>query len=236
MKKIINIVLITILALSSLKANANVTMSTSEVKSIIAKQVLEATQKYTDAQLTVEVVAVPFKELILPSGTVSFVVKPSTEKFAARDLEKVFVYVNDKFFKTFNAPVVVKAYQDVLVASRFISREQELTPDLVKVKKLEVSNTLGYQLRPEALKNQIIAKKTFMDGEIIDKRFVKLRPDIVRNSSVAVIFNSSNLTIETEAIALSDGVVGDNICVMNKIYNKVYTGKIIGENKVLVKI
>lgn len=236
MKKIINLTLITILALSSLKADANVTMSTSEIKSMIAKQVLENTQKYTDAQLTVDVVAIPFKELVVPEGKVSIVVKPTAEKFAPRDLEKVFIYVNDKFFKTFNAPVVIKAYQDVLVASRFINREQGLTADLVTVKKLEVSNTLGYHLKPEAIKSEIIAKKAFMEGEVIDKRFVKSRPDILRNANVTVIFNSDNLKIETEAIALSDGIVGDDICVMNKIYNKVYTGRIIGENKVLVKI
>lgn len=236
MKKIINLVLITILALSSLKANANVIMSSDEVKSIVAKQVTENTQKYTDAELSVSVLTVPFKTLILPDGKVSFVVKPSLDKFAARDLERVFVYVNDKFVKTFNAPVAIKAYQDVLVASCFINREQPINSGDVKVKKIEVSNTIGFQLRPDALQNQIIARKAFVDGEIIDKRFVKLKPDVLRNSMVSVIFTSNNLSIATDAIALSDGVKGDNICVMNKIYNKVYTGRIIGENKVLVKI
>ena len=235
MKKVFELILITFLALSSLKANA-VVLSNTEVKSMIAKQVIENCKKYTDAQLNVEVVALPFKDLTLPNGKVSFTIKPSAEKFLARDLEKVFVYVNNKFVKTFNAPVVVRAYQDVLVASCFINREKEITPSIVTVKRLEVSNTLGYQLKPEALNNNIIAKKAFIEGEVIDKRFVKLRPDILRNANVTVLFNTNNLTISTDATALSDGVIGDNICIMNKNYNKVYTGKIIGENKVLVKI
>lgn len=235
MKKIINLTLITILALSSLKANA-IVLKNAEVRSIVANQVNENYKKYTDAQLNVEVVALPFKDLALPDGQVSFVVKPSADKFMARDLEKVFVYVNDKFIRTFNAPVVVKAYQNVLVASCPINREKEITPSVVTVKRLEVSNTLGYQLKPEALNNSVIAKKMFIEGEIIDKRFVKLRPDILRNANVTVLFNTNNLTVSTEATALSDGTIGDNICIMNKNYNKVYTGKIIGENKVLVKI
>lgn len=235
MKKIIYLTLITFMALSSLKANA-VILSNSEVRSMVAKQVCENDKKYTDAQLSVEVVALPFKDLSLPDGQISFVVKPSADKFMARDLEKVFVYVNDKFIRTFNAPVVVKAYQDVLVASCYISREREITPSVVTAKRIEVANTLGYQLKPEALSNSIIAKKSFIEGEIIDKRFVKLRPDILRNAMVTVLFNTNNLTISTEATALSDGIVGDNICIMNKNYNKVYTGKIIGENKVLVKL
>lgn len=235
MKRIINLTLITILALSSLKANAAI-YSTSEVKSIIAKQVAENYKKYTEAQVQVEVVAVPFKELTLPNGQVSFEVKSNTDKFMARDLEKVFVYVNGNFVKTFNAPVVVKAYQDVLVASCFINRERQINSNVVTVKKMEVSNNMSFPLKADALGKDILAKKAFIEGEVIDKRFVKLRPDVLRNAMVTVLFNTNNLTIETDATALTDGTVGENICVMNKNYNKVYTGKIIGENKVLVKL
>lgn len=235
MKRIFKLFLITILVFSSLKAEAAV-YSDSEIKSIISNQVVDMYKKYTDAQLSVEVVALPFKDLDLPNGNVSFVIKPSMDKFMARDLEKVLVYVNDKFVKTFNAPVVVKAYENVLVASRFINIGQRITSNIVTVKKLEVSNTIGYQLKPEFMNKEIIAKKAFREGEVIDKRFIKFKPDVLRNSSVKVFFNTNNLTVATEAISLSDGTIGEDICLMNKNYNRVYTGKVIGENKVLVKL
>lgn len=235
MTRIFKLFLIMTLVFGSLKAEA-VVYSDSDIKAAISQEVVNIYKNYTDADVSVQVVALPFKDLDLPSGKVSFIVKPSMNKFMARDLEKVFVYVNDKFVKTFNAPVVVKAYQDVLVASRFINIGQQINSNVVTVKRIEISNTMDYQLRPEALSSEILAKKAFRENEAIDKRFVKLRPDVLRNSTVTVLFNSSNLTIETESIALSDGIKGDSICVMNKIYNKVYTGKIIGENKVLVKI
>lgn len=236
MKKIINLTfLITILALSSLKANA-VVLTNANVKSIIVKQVLENTKKYTDAELSVEVITLPFKDLTLPDGEVSFTVKPSADKFMPRDLEKVSVYVNGKFAKTFNAPVVVKAWENVLVASCPISRERQITPDVVRIKRVEVSNSIGFQLKIDSLTKEMVAKKGFMQGEVIDKRFVKQKPDILRNANVTVFFNNNNLTVTVEATALTDGVVGDSICLMNRTYNKVYTGKVIGENKVLVKI
>ena len=236
MKKIINLTLILILALSSLKANSATIMSDGEVRSVIAKQVNEQYKQYTDAQLNVAVVALPFQELTLPDGKINFVIESTANKFMARDLEKVSVYVNNKFIKTFNAPVVVKAYENVLVASCFINIETPLTSENVIVKKLEISHTFGYQLKQESLNKEILAKKAFREGEMIDKRFVKLKPDVVRNANVNVVFNTNNLSISTEATALSNGMVGDNICIMNKNYNKIYTGKIVGENKVLVKI
>lgn len=236
MKKIINLTLIIILALSSLKANANVVMTSGEVKSIISQQTKEIYKKYTDADLSVEVVTLPFKDLYLPDGKIYFQIKTSNEKFMARDLEKVSIYVNDKFVKTFNAPITVKAYEDVLVASSFINIGQQINSNVATVKRVEVSNTLGYQLKADSLGKDILAKKAFRGGEVLDKRFVKIKPDILRNANVTVFFNTNNLTVSTEAIALSDGAIGDSICLINKNYNRTYKGQVIGENKVLVKI
>lgn len=235
MKKIFRLILIMILAFSSLTANA-VILSDTEIKSEIEKQVVENDKKYTDAQLSAHVVALPFKELSLPNGKISIVVESPVDKFMARDLEKVSIYLNDSLFKVFNAPVSVKAYVNVLIATCPINRESTLGLNVVKIEKREVSNNLDYVLNAENLNNEIVAKKFFATGEVIDKRFVKVKPDILRNSGVTVLFNTNNLTISLDAIALSDGVIGDNICIMNKNYNKIYKGKIIGENKVLVKI
>lgn len=235
MKKILRIILIMILVFSSLKAKAAI-INDSELKSMISKEVEQNYKKYTSAQLNIQVVALPFKDLELPSGKVTLTVKPTMEKFLARDLEKVSVYVNNKFVKSFNAPVVVTAWEDVLVASRFINRENQINSQDVVVKKMEISNIIQYPLRASALGKDMLAKKAFREGEIIDQRFVKLRPDILRNSNVTVFFKTNDLTISIEATALSDGIVGDSICLMSKSYNKVYTGRVIGENKVLVGI
>lgn len=235
MKNFLKLILIIILIFGTSGAKAAVYRS-SEVKSEIAKLVLEMDKKYTDAQLSVEVVALPFMELEVPNGKVTYSIKPTMDKFMPRDLEKVSVYVNGNFIKTFNAPVVVRAYEDILVASNFINIGQRITINNVKLKRVEISNTMGYQLKSESIEKELLAKKAFREGEVIDKRFVKLKPDVVRNSRVTVMFNTNNLTISTEAIALSDGMIGDSICMLNKEYNRTYKGKIIGENKVLVKL
>lgn len=235
MKKILRLILIMILAFSSLKAQSAI-ITNSEIKEIISKQVAEIYKNYTNSEISVEVVMLPFKDLYLPAGKVSFKVESPSNKFMARELEKVYVYVNDKFVKTFNAPIVVKVWENVLVASSFINIGQQITPNVATVKRMEISHTLQYPLKAEALSKEIMAKKAFREGEVIDKRFVKQKPDILRNSSVTVLFNTNNLTISIEAIALSDGAIGDSICLMNKNYNKIYTGRVVGENKVLVKI
>ena len=235
MKKALRLFLIIILAFSALKANA-VILSGDSVKSYIEKQVLKRYKKYTDAELDVKVVGLPFKDLEIPEGKIEYEITSGSDKFMPRELEKVSIYVDGICIRTFNAPIVVKAYQKVLTAEGSIPRERMVTPDLVKIEKKEVSNTLNYVLTKESLKKELIAKKYFRPGEVIDRRYVKLKPDILRNSNVTVFFESNNLTVSVNARALSDGVIGDEICTINKIYNRIYKGTVIDKNKVLVRI
>lgn len=235
MKKTIKIFLITILALTALKVHAR-TYSVDEVKYNIADQIIENSKKYTDAELQVNVVALPFQNLNLPDGKVKFAVTSFNDKFSPRDLKKVVVSVDGKPQKIFNVPVEIKAYKDVLVASSFLEREKMLTKGDVLTQRKEISTMIEYALTDDTLKKDVITKKAFRAGEIIDRRFVRLKPDVQRNNSVTAYFSNDNLTVSIDATALSDGMIGEYIGVENKAYKKVYTGKIIGENKVLIQL
>ena len=84
---------------------------------------------------------------------------------------------------------------------------------------------------------EMITKKEFRDGEYIDKRFVRVRPDVTRNTEVRIILNSNNgFQIAIDGIAKTDGTIGEYVTVENKMYNKTYTSKVIGENRVQVNI
>ena len=89
----------------------------------------------------------------------------------------------------------------------------------------------------KSLKKEMTSKKIFRTGEVIDKRFINVKPDVVRNTEVRVFFASNdNLMVTIDAVALEDGLIGEWVSVENKNYKKVYKGKIIGENRVLVTI
>ena len=94
-----------------------------------------------------------------------------------------------------------------------------------------------YVLDGSMLEKEITTKKIFQKGEIIDRRFVKMKPDVARNADVRVFFVSNgSVMISIDGTAMSDGMLGDYINVENKNYKKVYNGKIIGENRILVNI
>lgn len=235
MKKLLSIAIISIFILSSASSQAGV-LTAEEVKEKITPMIVQNAQKYTDAELNAKVIAIPFKSVQIPEGEVTYTITSAVDRFVPRDLSKVVINVKGQPFRTFNAPVEIKAYKEVLVATEYIDRERTLSANCVSRKKLEVSTNLDYIVSPELIGQEIITKKPFKTGEIIDKRFVKIKPDVTRNSNITAIFRQNNLSISIDATALSDGMRGDYIEVLNSAYKKTYTGKVIGENRVLIEM
>ncbi len=234
MKKIVITALI--MLVGSLGANAQM-LSSASVKASVAQILENNYKKMTSGDVEVKVSATPFAQLQLPDGKISYKIVSGGDKILPRDIKRVDIYVNNAFVKSLNLPVQTIVYEEVLVASDFIAREQTLTKDCTEVKKVDVSMRMNYILTEKMLEKEITTKKAFQKGEIIDKRFVKMRPDVARNSDVRIFFVSNGaVMISIDGTAMMDGMTGDYVNVENKNYKKVYNGKVIGENKVLVNI
>ena len=225
-----------ILIISNLGVNAQM-VSSSDVKASVAKILETNYNKMTNGDVEVKVSATPFAQLQLPDGKVSYKVVSGGDKILPRDIKRVDVYVNNAFVKTLNLPVQTIVYKDVLVASDFINREQAVTNECTTVKRMDVSMKMDYVLDSKMLAKEMTTKKAFQKGEVIDKRFVKMRPDVQRNGEVRIFFVSNgDVMVTIDGTAMADGMTGDYINVENKNYKKVYNGKVIGENRVLVAI
>ncbi len=234
MKKLLTTALIMIV--TAVCANAQ-TVTSAEVKAQVAKQLQQGYEKIAKGDVEVKITATPFASIQLPDGKVTYKITQGGDKIIPRDIKRVDVYVNDAFVRTLNLPAQTIVYKEVLVANDFINREQAITKETVSVKKIDVSQKMDYVLSEQVLSKEMSAKKAFQKGEIIDKRFVKMKPDVERNMAVRIFFISNGAVMITiDGTALADGMTGDYINVENKNYKKVYTGKVIGENRVLVSI
>ena len=233
MYKFLVIVLISVMAI--MPANAQI-IAGDVVKTDIAK-VLKTTyyNSLTGFDVEVKILNVPFRELVLPDGKVSYKVTSPEGRYLPRDIKRVDVYVNNEFIRTLNLPVIMKAFKEVIVARDAIMMGQAVTTENTIINKIDCAEKLEYILGEESLKKDITTKKPMRAGEIIDKRFVKIKPDVVRNTEVRVFFSSNDsLMVTIDAVALEDGLIGEWVNVENKNYKKIYKGKIIGENRVLV--
>lgn len=235
MKKVLSTALIMILSI--LCANAQ-TLTSADVKTNVALLLETNYKKMTGGDVSVKISATPFSELKVPDGKITYKLSSdSRDKILPRDVKRIDIYVNNAFIKTLNLPVQTCIYKNVLVAGDFINREQAVTKDCTEVKRVDIASKMDYILTEKMLDKDITTKKAFQKGEILDKRFLKMRPDVARNSDVRIFFVSNGtVMVSIDGTAMSDGMSGDYINVENKNYKKVYNGKVIGENKVLVNI
>ena len=70
--------------------------------------------------------------------------------------------------------------------------------------------------------------KTVGVGEIVRTRHLRKARLMRRNESVTIYSISNNFSIETKAIALSDGYLGERIKVKNPESNKIITARVVG--------
>jgi len=234
MKKIFSITAI-ILMMSFVKAEAQI-ITAQQLKSEVSKQVIATYRNYTNADLKVEILNIPFSELNLKDGVVTYKVTSNTNRFMARDVKRVEIFVNGLLARVIMVPVDVKAYKNVLVARSVINRESAITVYNTSIQRKEISNLISNVIAPGELKKDIMSKKMFKEGEIIDKRFLTAKPDVIRNQEVVALFKSSGVMISISATAQSDGNIGDYVTLKSPKYQRVYRGKVVGPNRVLVTI
>jgi len=234
-KKLLTTTLITLISTIAVQAQ---TLTSAQVQADVTKVLQE---KYYNGlvgyDVEVKIVNLPFSEIMIPDGKIYYEVVSPKDKYLPRDIKRVNLYVNGMLVKTLNLPVIMKAYKEVLVAKTDIDREQQLTEENTILKKVDCSEMIEHVLEQGSLKKEMTTRKPMKAGEVLDKRFIKVKPDVVRNTEVRVFFSSNDsLMVTIDAVALEDGLVGEWINVENKNYKKVYKGKIIGENRVLVTI
>ena len=233
MKKVLSLIALIMVLMTSVKAEAQ-TLTVKQFENEISKQVIKTYKNYTDADLSVKILQVPFSTLNIKDGVVTYKVTSNNDKFMPRDVKKVEIFVNGKYERFMMIPVEVKAYKNVLVASEAINRESAITAMNTVMQRKEVSNVLSNVITNGYLKKDVVSKKMYKEGEIIDKRFLAARPDVARNQEIVALFKSSGVTISITAISQSEGNVGDYVMLKSPKYQRVYRGKVIAPNRVLV--
>ncbi len=233
MKKVLSLIALIMVMMTSVKAEAQ-TLTVKQFENEISKQVIKTYKNYTDADLSVKILQVPFSTLNIKDGVVTYKVTSNNDKFMPRDVKKVEIFVNGKYERFMMIPVEVKAYKNVLVASEAINRESAITAMNTVMQRKEVSNVLSNVITNGYLKKDVVSKKMYREGEIIDKRFLAARPDVARNQEIVALFKSSGVTISITAISQSEGNVGDYVMLKSPKYQRVYRGKVIAPNRVLV--
>ena len=228
----------TLLLFSTLNCNAQ-KMSQEEFKSAIIEQITLQAQKQVDklggGDIEVKILNMP-RGGIEVQNKLKITVESNTNGFLSRDIKRVSVYDGKTFIKSFPISVNTLVYKEVLCATNPIVREQAISISNSGVQKMQIGQYLG-QTIDKYPKAELVATRNVPKGSPILKNYVKSKPDVLKDSTINIIFKSNdNLKITVDGKALKEGSIGDNIQVKSLKYNKIYQATVSNKNEVTVKI
>lgn len=131
-------------------------------------------------------------------------------------------------------PVKIQIFQDVIVATMPISRDQIISAKDIQLNKQDI-NQLGdgyFQTEEEILGLSTI--KSIQPGAVIKRHMVRQPIIIRRGETVKIVINQPGFTLEADGIAQSDGAMGETIKVKNSRSNKMLDAKVKNSSTVCI--
>ncbi len=187
-------------------------------------------------KISIEFKKLKFKSLNVPDGDIDVKTSVNSNYISPYSIITVKVFCDKKAVKTFRLPIKLTVKDKVWVAKDSIERGRTLGFSNVCLEYRDITRNYKNVASKDFSVIGNISRKNLKPGTIIDKRFIKKIPAVLKNSFIYLVFESSKVKVTLPGEALQDGGMGDYIKVRNKSFRKRYIGKVIGKNKVLISL
>lgn len=128
----------------------------------------------------------------------------------------------------------VRAFQEVLVAGRFLPRGTQLTHADLKAERRDLTTlAAGYETDVARLVGKGL-RRSLREGAVIPPRALKA-PDLVkRGERVTIVVNHSGMQVTASGIALRDATQGEYVQVRNETSKRVVEGQVVAARRVQI--
>lgn len=233
MKHLFNLILIIAFILNTQTVYSK-SLTFDEIKANVKNEILkELKSTYgSDCQYGVTIINVSNQNLEIPEGKINYKVSSNSNELRGKDIKKVDIYVDDKLEKRFIVPVEIQVYKKVLVATNTIKLGQNINYANTTLKNINIADKSKTIVT--TLPSDVSSKKIYQIGEVIDNRFLAIKPAVEQRTDVRAFVKNNEVTLTIDAFSLTSGMIGDYVTVQNKNNRKLYRAKVIGLNKVLI--
>ncbi len=121
------------------------------------------------------------------------------------------------------------------VASRDIGRGERIHPRFLSIREEFRERCPGNTVRPGRELMNYVALRTIAEGEPLQKSLLRREPLIRRGEEVNLLLRRGNLEISMRGKALDPGFYGDTIRIRIPQTGKVLRGKVISEDRVVIR-
>lgn len=181
---------------------------TDQAKSFVLREM-----PWDEENVRIEILSTP-SDVVLHEGEVKFEVYPSSRNYHIGNVViTVKIFVDGSLKKSVPVSMRVRVFEEVVVVTRALNKEDMIDPSCIRIEKREVSNLRGGVITDintvvgQVAKRRIKAQRILCDNMLQAPRLIK------RNELVKVELMLKNLKITSRALARQDGRKGEHIAV-----------------------
>jgi len=130
--------------------------------------------------------------------------------------------------------VKISYFQEVLVTTDRIGRRDNITPDKITLKRMEITSLTDRPLTSEDNLSGIWALKRIKKGQILTTSLIEMIPPILNGQGVSIHYNSGPLEISARGTAMEDGHIGEKIRIKNNQSRKTIVCTVIDDESVQI--
>lgn len=146
----------------------------------------------------------------------------------------VNVQVNGKEYGRLSLSGWIDIFDDVVCASRSLTRGKLLEPGDLNIQRVNVSNIHGDYFRSDQdLLGKVLTRNT-SSNKVLMPNMVEDAALLHKGDTVKIIASRGNLSITTLGIVKSDGKIDDTVQVQNMTSGKIINGIVLGKESVKV--
>jgi len=179
-------------------------------------------------------------DVTVPSGELELVGRvPDGSRFAGAETVLVSLKVDGEDFKTVAVPLCVRVKEEVLVASRYVSRRSLLSPEDFIVEKRDIASLRGEPVSAseggKAVEG-LLAKGTIKPGEVLLRSDVAVAPVVGRGDVVTVLVETPALKVTALAEVREAGGPGELVLVRNTLSNREFYAEVVDSRTLRVPL
>jgi flagella basal body P-ring formation protein FlgA len=171
----------------------------------------------------------------VPEGAITLEVADNA-RLVGRSNVPVSIFVAGKKFRTIFPKVDIKVYQQVLIAQAPIARGEQPNAKDLELERKPVADTGTPPLTSLNTLAGAVAVRDIPAGTVLTAQMFKIPPVVKMGSVVTVTLIAGDITMITSAQARSNGAVGQIIKVMNLDSKREFTARVVGPDRVEVKL
>jgi len=130
----------------------------------------------------------------------------------------------------------IQVFSDVWVTTTAINRGMIIEAQHVSLERKDMSNTFSQHMQSQRSPIGLVAKRPLRSGDVIYESALVKQIAIKRGQKVQIIAKKNGLEIRSNAVAMTNGAMGERIRVRNSSTKKEMEGILKENNVVIVNI